>query len=118
MGQGMARNLLGAGFAVTVWNRTASRMQPLVEAGARSGESPGDVAARSDITIVCVSDTPDVREGILGESGVMSGANEGSLVIGKVVEMSPAEWHERNTEPLLYFKGAYRHLRELEQLAG
>jgi flavin reductase (DIM6/NTAB) family NADH-FMN oxidoreductase RutF len=45
-------------------------------------------------------------------------AGDHLIVIGKVVEMSPAEWHERNTEPLLYFKGAYRHLRELEQLAG
>ena len=45
-------------------------------------------------------------------------AGDHLIVIGRVVEMSPAEWHERDTEPLLYFKGAYRHLRELEQLAG
>ena len=45
-------------------------------------------------------------------------AGDHLIVIGKVVEMSPAEWHERDTEPLLYFKGAYRHLRELGQLAG
>ena len=43
-------------------------------------------------------------------------AGDHLIVIGKVVEMSPVEWHQR--EPLLYFRGAYRHLRGPEQLAG
>ncbi len=73
MGRGMAANLLKAGFTVRVWNRTASRMEPLV--------APADVAAHSDITITCVSDTPDVEEVILGEKGVIHGAKPGSLVI-------------------------------------
>lgn len=81
MGRGMARNLLKAGFSVTVWNRTASRMESLVEAGASAGSSPTDVAAQSDITITCVSDTPDVEAVILGEDGVIYGAKAGSLVI-------------------------------------
>ncbi|HEX6387247.1 MAG TPA: NAD(P)-dependent oxidoreductase [Anaerolineae bacterium] len=81
MGRGMARNLLRAGFAVRVWNRTASRMQPLLEAGATAGSSPPDVAANCDIIITCVSDTPDVLAVILGENGVIEGAQDGSLVI-------------------------------------
>ncbi|MBV7328093.1 NAD(P)-dependent oxidoreductase [Chloroflexi bacterium TSY] len=81
MGQGMTHNLLKAGFAVRVWNRTASRMDPLVEAGATAGTSPADVAANSDIIITCVSDTPDVEAVILGENGVIEGAQSGSLVI-------------------------------------
>ncbi|MCB9418591.1 MAG: NAD(P)-dependent oxidoreductase [Ardenticatenaceae bacterium] len=81
MGQGMARNLLKAGFSVTVWNRTASRMEPLVEAGANAGQNPADVAAQSDIIITCVSDTPDVEAVILGENGVIHGGKAGSLVI-------------------------------------
>ncbi|GAB4199346.1 MAG: NAD(P)-dependent oxidoreductase [Roseiflexaceae bacterium] len=81
MGRGMARNLLGAGFAVRVWNRTAARMDELVAAGASAGASPADVAAHSDITITCVSDTPDVEAVILGEGGVASGAAAGALVI-------------------------------------
>jgi 3-hydroxyisobutyrate dehydrogenase len=81
MGRGMARNLLKAGFSVTVWNRTASRMEPLVEAGASAGSSPADVAANSDIIITCVSDTPDVEAVILGEDGVIHGAKAGSLVV-------------------------------------
>ncbi len=81
MGRGMSRNLLKAGFSVTVWNRTASRMEPLVEAGASAGANPADVAANSDIIITCVSDTPDVEAVILGENGVIHGAKAGSLVI-------------------------------------
>ncbi|GIV77194.1 NAD(P)-dependent oxidoreductase [Litorilinea aerophila] len=81
MGRGMAANLLKAGFTVRVWNRTASRMEPLVAQGAEAGESPADVAAHSDIVITCVSDTPDVEEVILGEKGVIHGAKPGSLVI-------------------------------------
>jgi 3-hydroxyisobutyrate dehydrogenase len=81
MGRGMTRNLLKAGFSVTVWNRTTSRMEPLVEAGAKAGQNPADVAAQSDIIITCVSDTPDVETVILGESGVIHGAKAGSLVV-------------------------------------
>jgi 3-hydroxyisobutyrate dehydrogenase len=77
----MVHNLLKAGFPVRVWNRTASRMDALVEAGASRGESPQDVAAHSEIVITCVSDTPDVRTVILGEQGILHGAREGSLVI-------------------------------------
>jgi 3-hydroxyisobutyrate dehydrogenase len=81
MGRGMANNLVKAGFQVRVWNRTASRMQPLVEAGAEAGSSPADVAAHSDIIVTCVSDTPDVERVLLGEDGVIHGAKPGSLVI-------------------------------------
>lgn len=81
MGQGMAGNLLDAGFAVQVWNRTASRMEPLVGRGATAASSPAEVAANCDITITCVSDTPDVEAVILGENGVIEGIRDGSLVI-------------------------------------
>jgi 3-hydroxyisobutyrate dehydrogenase len=81
MGRGMAANLLKAGFAVTVWNRTITRMEDLVAQGAHAGASPADVAARSNIVITCVSDTPDVRAVILGESGVIHGIQPGALVI-------------------------------------
>ncbi len=81
MGRGMARNLLRAGFPLVVWNRTASRMEPLVEAGARPADSPAHLASQCDIIITCVSDTPDVQEVILGEQGVIHGARPGSLVI-------------------------------------
>jgi 3-hydroxyisobutyrate dehydrogenase len=81
MGRGMAANLLKAGFALTVWNRTTSHMTELVAGGAHAGASPADVAERSDITLVCVSDTPDVEQVILGEKGIIHGAQPGALVI-------------------------------------
>ncbi|MCQ3978994.1 MAG: 2-hydroxy-3-oxopropionate reductase [Anaerolineae bacterium] len=81
MGQGMAHNLLKAGFPLTVWNRTASKAEPLLAAGAAAGQNPAEVAARSDIILICVSDTPDVENVILGENGVLAGVKAGSLVI-------------------------------------
>lgn len=81
MGQGMARNLLKAGFEVTVWNRTAGKMGPLVEVGGKAGQNPADVAAQSDVIVICVSDTPDVEAVILGDNGVIHGVRSGALVI-------------------------------------
>ena len=81
MGRGMAANLLAKGFDVTVWNRTASRADGLVEAGAARAESPAAVARDCPIVITCVSDTPDVEAVVLGSGGVLEGVAPGSLVI-------------------------------------
>jgi 3-hydroxyisobutyrate dehydrogenase len=81
MGQGMAHNILKAGFSLTVWNRTTSKVDTLVEAGAQAGNDPADVAAKSDVVVICVSDTPDVEAVILGESGVLAGVKAGSIVV-------------------------------------
>ncbi len=81
MGRGMAANLLAKGFDVTVWNRTASRADGLVEAGAARAESPAAVARDCPIVITCVSDTPDVEAVVLGSGGVLEGVASGSLVI-------------------------------------
>jgi len=81
MGQAMVRNLLKAGFDVCIWNRTASRMEPLIEAGAKGASGPSDLASKCDIIVTCVSDTPDVREGVLGENGVIHGAKPDALLI-------------------------------------
>ncbi len=81
MGQGMVRNLLSAGFEVTVWNRTAEKMNAMVEAGAKTADSPRDLAAQTEIIMTCVSDTPDVQAVITGPDGVIEGAKSGSLVV-------------------------------------
>jgi 2-hydroxy-3-oxopropionate reductase len=81
MGRPMAAHLLDSGYALTVWNRTRSKMQALVERGAAAGESPKDVAARSDITITMVADTPDAVDVILGTDGAIHGARRGSVVV-------------------------------------
>src|SRR5680860_977004 len=81
MGAGMARNLIDKGFGVTVWNRTPGRVQPIVKAGATAAGSPADVARTCDIVMVCVSDTPDVSDVVLGEEGILEGLRPGALVI-------------------------------------
>ncbi len=81
MGRGMAGNLIDAGFNVRVWNRTASKMQQLIDRGAQPTTSAADVARRSDVIFICVSDTPDVEQVILGEDGVLEGARQGALVV-------------------------------------
>lgn len=81
MGRGMARNILRAGFPLTVWNRTVARMTELVAEGAAAAQSPASCAQHNDIIITCVSDTPDVEQVILGENGVIHAAAPGSLVI-------------------------------------
>jgi 3-hydroxyisobutyrate dehydrogenase len=77
----MTRNLLKAGFDLTVWNRTASKMDPIVAEGAKAAENPAALAAQCDIIVLCVSDTPDVEEVLFSENGVIHGINAGALVV-------------------------------------
>ncbi|GAB4322162.1 MAG: NAD(P)-dependent oxidoreductase [Dehalococcoidia bacterium] len=81
MGGPMAANLLRAGFALTVWNRTANKAEPLVTAGATAAGSPAEVARASQVVVICVSDSPDVEEVVLGPRGVAEGASPGTIVI-------------------------------------
>lgn len=81
MGAPMAERLLGAGHALTVWNRTASKAQKLVSKGAAAGNSPADVAARSDIVFLCLTDTPAVEETVFGQDGVACGARRDSVLV-------------------------------------
>jgi 3-hydroxyisobutyrate dehydrogenase-like beta-hydroxyacid dehydrogenase len=81
MGAGMARNIARAGHELVVWNRTASRAQPFVDAGAKLAASPAELAARVDVVLVCVSDTPDVEQVLLGSDGVSSGGRAGLVVV-------------------------------------
>lgn len=58
MGMPMARNLVTAGFPVTVYNRTAARTSELAEAGAETAASIAELAAASDIVVSMISDDP------------------------------------------------------------
>lgn len=81
MGRGMARNIAKAGFLVTVWNRTASKMEEAKSWGAILASSPKEVAEKSDVVITIVGDTPDVLEVVEGPNGVVEGAKEGLIYI-------------------------------------
>lgn len=100
MGRPMALNLVKAGYALTVHNRTPSKCQPLVQAGARVADSPREVASRSDVIITMVSDTPDVEAVLFGPAGVCEGIQPGTIVID-MSTVSPAatvEWAHRLRE--------------------
>jgi 3-hydroxyisobutyrate dehydrogenase-like beta-hydroxyacid dehydrogenase len=69
MGRPMAMNLLKAGHPVTVWNRTASRADDLVNAGATLAKSPREVAAAADVLITMVSDPAALEDVLWGADG-------------------------------------------------
>ena len=71
MGNGMVLNLLKADFKVTVWNRTTSKTEAAVSAGATAVSSPKEVAENSDVVFICVGNTADVEEVIFGENGLL-----------------------------------------------
>jgi len=75
MGAPMAENLLKAGYALAVYNRTKQKARPLIEAGARWADNPAAAAEGSDVVICCVTDTPDVEAVLLGANGVIEAEN-------------------------------------------
>jgi 2-hydroxy-3-oxopropionate reductase len=81
MGRPMCLNLLKAGYPVTVHNRTPSKADEALQAGAEWAASPKEAAEKSDIIITMVPDTPDVEEVILGDKGVIHGARRDSVVM-------------------------------------
>jgi 3-hydroxyisobutyrate dehydrogenase len=81
MGAAMAGHVAGAGYPLTVWNRTPGRAAPLVAAGARQADTPSALAAESDVIVVCVSDSPDVEEVLFGPAGAAEGVPDGALVV-------------------------------------
>ncbi|MGY6536999.1 MAG: NAD(P)-dependent oxidoreductase [Pararhodobacter sp.] len=81
MGAPMTGRLLDAGNTVTVWNRTAAKAEPLVARGAALGASPADVATKSDIVFMCLTDTAAVREAVFGPHGVAEGARPGTVLV-------------------------------------
>jgi 2-hydroxy-3-oxopropionate reductase len=81
MGQPMVRNLLRAGYAVMVFNRSQPPMELLVADGATIATSPQDLAAQVDVVISCVSDSPDVEQIVFGDRGIIHGVRSGMLYI-------------------------------------
>ncbi len=86
MGRPMGHNWLRAGFPLTVWNRTKSRGDDLVRAGAKWVASPREVASQSDVVVTIVSDPPAVEEVVFGspgkaDFGALAGLRTGSTLI-------------------------------------
>jgi len=81
MGSRMAMNLVRAGYAVTVYNRTPEKTKPLAEAGAMVAGSLAEVAQNSEIVITMVSDSAALQSVVLGPGGVLEGLQPDSVLI-------------------------------------
>ena len=81
MGKPMARNLLKAGYSLVVHNRSRTAVDELSKEGAQPAANSRDVAARSEIIITMLPDSPDVELVYAGGQGVFSGVKPGSLLI-------------------------------------
>ncbi|MCH7906881.1 MAG: 2-hydroxy-3-oxopropionate reductase [Chloroflexi bacterium] len=81
MGKPMARNLMTAGYEVAVYDLFPEPVEELVTDGAILATSPADVASKSDLTVIMVQNSPQSMTAILGEDGVVVGADKGQLVV-------------------------------------
>lgn len=100
MGAPMTHRLLEAGYEVAVWNRTEEKAAPLIEAGARAGTSPKDVAGQADITMICLTAAPAVEAVVFGEDGIANVKGADKLLVD-FSSMRPdltAQWSVRLRE--------------------
>jgi 2-hydroxy-3-oxopropionate reductase len=81
MGKSIARNILKAGFPVTVFNRSRPAMEELAKEGAALAATPADVARASDVVFTNLPDAPDVEKILFGVDGVVSGFRAGGIFI-------------------------------------
>ena len=82
MGAPMARNCIKGGYEMTVYNRTPAKTTPLKQAGAAVATSPADLAAASDVVLICVTNSDDVLSVVLDEqSGVIAGIGPAATVV-------------------------------------
>lgn len=81
MGRGMAANLLKAGHAVTVWNRTPERCAPLAEQGAQVAASVAEAVKEAEIIMYCLSDDAAVEDLIWGSQRLIDAVQPGQILI-------------------------------------
>lgn len=96
MGRPMAKNLIKAGYALTVYDKYASS-DDLVALGAKAGTSNKDVAAQSDVIVTMLPNSPNVREALLGQDGVVDGAKSGTIIVD-MSSIAPAASQEMCAE--------------------
>jgi len=81
MGQSMCSHLIAKGFAVSAYNRSRGKAQPLLDRGASWGASPRQVAQQSDVVFAIVGFPRDVREVFLGAEGALAGSRPGTILV-------------------------------------
>jgi 2-hydroxy-3-oxopropionate reductase len=81
MGLPMAKNLLKAGYQLTAFDINTKALDEIGKHGANKGQSPKDVAQKSDVIITMLPNSPQVKEVVLGEGGLIEGIEEGKTLI-------------------------------------
>ena len=83
MGRPMAKNLIKAGYKLTVYDKFATAaVEDLVASGAKAAASNKEVAAASDVVVTMLPNSPHVKEAVLGANGVLEGAKSGTILVG------------------------------------
>lgn len=81
MGKPMAKNLLKAGYPMVAYDVRPEPLAEVVAAGAAAGHSAKDVAARSEVIIAMLPDSPDVEAAALGSGGIIEGVKPGAILV-------------------------------------
>jgi 3-hydroxyisobutyrate dehydrogenase/2-hydroxy-3-oxopropionate reductase len=81
MGSRIARRLLDAGHAVTVWNRTRAKADPLAARGARAAASPAEASSQAEIVITMVADPVALQAVTDGPEGILAGISGRATLI-------------------------------------
>jgi 3-hydroxyisobutyrate dehydrogenase-like beta-hydroxyacid dehydrogenase len=81
MGQGMVDNLLKKGADLTVYNRTQSKVQAMVDQGAKGAATIAELTQSSTVVLSCMADVKTSRDALLGENGVMANLKAGQVVV-------------------------------------
>jgi 3-hydroxyisobutyrate dehydrogenase-like beta-hydroxyacid dehydrogenase len=81
MGHGIGKNILEKGFALNVMaHRNREPVDDLIKRGAKEFKSPAEIAAASDMVILCVTGSPQVEATVYGENGLLAGARQGLII--------------------------------------
>lgn len=81
MGKPMAKNLLKAGYELTVYTLESETVQEMETLGAKGASTNREVAENSEIIFTMVPNSPQVRQAVLGENGVLEGMKPGSILV-------------------------------------
>ena len=102
MGNPMAANVLKQGYAVTVFDKNTAAMSNLIAAGAKAGESAGQVAASAEVVLTCLPGSPDVEGLYIGPGALIEHTRPGSVLVdmSSVLPSTP-----RKLEPLARARG-------------
>jgi 3-hydroxyisobutyrate dehydrogenase-like beta-hydroxyacid dehydrogenase len=79
MGAGIARRLADAGHAMTTWNRTPAKAQPLLDAGLGWADTPRELAAGSDLLFTMLTDSSALEATAAGDDGILAGLRPGTV---------------------------------------